>query len=188
MITWWTFRTWIENLSNRKIKCICSGGELGSNAFDTWFRPTGINWEPSAPYTPQQNSKIERGMYTLMSVVRSVLKEFRLPKGLWDKIVQAVAYVKNCTISRSANRITPYEGVNKVVPSVAHPRAIGCRSYVHVPDTTIRHTMDDRGWKGIMVGYDGVNQWRVYNLRIRIIHVSASVRSDEGFSYYDTNH
>ena len=70
------FRTWIENLSNRKIKCIRSGGELGSNAFDTWFKATGINWEPSAPYTPQQNGKIEREMYTLMSAVRSVLKEF----------------------------------------------------------------------------------------------------------------
>ena len=57
--------------------------------------------------------KIERDMYTLMSVVRSVLKEFRLPKELWDEIVQAAAYVKNCTISRSANGITFLEGVNK---------------------------------------------------------------------------
>ena len=53
-----------------------------------------------------------------MSAVRSVLKEFRLPKGLWDENVQAVAYIKNRTISRSANGITPYEGVNKAVPSV----------------------------------------------------------------------
>ena len=182
------FRTWIENLADQKIKCIRSGGELRSNAFDTWFKATGIQWEPSAPYTPQQNGKVERGMYTLMSAVRSVLKEFQLPKGLWDEIVQAVAYVKNRTISRSANGITPYEGVNKSVPSVAHLRALGCRCYVHVPDTTMRQTMHDRGWKGIMVGYGGVNQWRVYNPKTRRIHVSASVRFDEGFSYYDTSH
>lgn len=123
-----------------------------------------------------------------MSAVKSVLKEFRLPKGLWDEIVQAVAYVKNCTISRSANGITPYEGVNKSVPSVAHLRALGCQCYVHVPDTTMRQKMHDRGWKGIMVGYGGVNQWRIYNPRTRRIHVSASVRFDESFSYYDTGH
>lgn len=28
------FQIWIENLSNWKIKYICSGGELRSNAFD----------------------------------------------------------------------------------------------------------------------------------------------------------
>ena len=114
------FWIWIEKLSDRKIKCICSGGELRSNAFDAWFKATGIHWEPSAPYTPQQNGKIKRGMYTLMSAVRSVLKEFWLPKKLWDEIVQAVAYVKNRTISRSANGIIPFEGVNKSVLSVAH--------------------------------------------------------------------
>ncbi len=127
-------------------------------------------------------------MYTLMSAVRSVLKEFRLLKGLWDKIVQAVAYVKNYTISRSANGITPYKGVNKSVLSVAHLLALGCQYYVHVSDTNMRQTMYDRGWKGIMVGYGGVNQWRVYNPKTRRIHVSASVCSNKGFSYYDTSH
>ncbi len=175
-------------MSNQKIKCIHSGEELRSNAFDTWFKATGINWEPSAPYTPQQNGKIEREIYVLMSAVRSVLKEFRLPKGLLDEIVQAVEYVKNCTISRSANGMTPYEEVNKVVPSFADLRALGCRCYVHVPDTIMRYTMDDHGWKSIMVGYDGVNQWRIYDLRTRKIHVSVFVRFDEGFSYYDTSH
>ncbi len=101
---------------------------------------------------------IEREIPILMSAIISVLKQLQLPKGLWDEIVQAVAYVKNCTISRSANGITFYEGVNKVVPSVAPLRALGCRCYVHVLDTTICHMMDDRGWKSIMVGYDGVNQ------------------------------
>ena len=76
------FRIWIEKLSDRKIKCIRLGGELRSNAFDAWFKATSIHWEPSESYIPQQNGKIEWGMYTLMSAIRSILKEFRLPKGL----------------------------------------------------------------------------------------------------------
>ncbi len=39
-----------------------------------------------------------------------------------------------------------------------------------------------------MVGYGGVNQWRIYHLRTRRIQVSTSVRFDESFSYYDTSH
>ena len=182
------FRIWIEKLSDWKIKCICLGGELKSNAFDTQFKATGIHWEPLAPYILQQNGKIKRIMYTLMSAVRSVLKEFRLPKGLWDEIVQAVAYIKNCTISWSANSITPFEGVNKSVLSVAHLRALGYHCYVHVPDTTMRQTMHDCGWKRIMVGYGGMNQWRIYNPRIRRIYVSVSIWFDKSFSYYDTDH
>ncbi len=45
-----------------------------------------------------------------------------------------------------------------MVLSVAHLCALGWRYYVHVLDTIMRNTMDDRGWKGIMVGYDEVNQ------------------------------
>lgn len=70
------FQIWIENLSDRKIKYICSGGELKSNAFDAWFKATGIHWEPLTPYKPQQNGKIGHEIYTLMSAVRSALKKF----------------------------------------------------------------------------------------------------------------
>ena len=39
-----------------------------------------------------------------------------------------------------------------------------------------------------MVGYGGVNQWKIYNPKTRRIHISASVWFDESFSYYDTGH
>lgn len=75
-------------------------------------------------------------MYTLMSDVRSVLKEFCLPKELWNEIFQAVAYVKNPTISQSANKISQYKRGNKFVPFVAHFCALECRCYNHVLDNT----------------------------------------------------
>ena len=96
-------------------------------------------------------------MYTLMSAIRFVLKEFRLPKRLWDKIFQVVAYIKNRTISWSANSITSFERVNKSVPSVAHLQVLRCRCYIYIFDTTMRQTMHNHGWKVIIVGYGGVN-------------------------------
>lgn len=114
------FRIWIKNLLDRKIKCICLRRKLRSNIFDVWFKATSIHWKLLVPYTPQQNGKIEHRMYILISIVRLVLKEFWLPKRLWNKIVQTIAYVKNCTISRIVNAITSYKGVNKSIPSIAH--------------------------------------------------------------------
>lgn len=126
-------------------------------------------------------------MYTQISAIRLVLKEFQLPKRLWDEIVQAVAYVKYCTISQSTNGITPYKGINKSVLFVAHLRAFRWQCYVHVSDIIIYQTMHDCGWKSIMVEYRGVNQWRVYNLKTRKIHILSFVHFDKGFSYYDIN-
>lgn len=60
-----------------------------------------------------------------MNIIRLVFKEFQLSKRLWNKIVQAVVYIKNYTISRSANSITPYKKVNKSILSIAHLRALG---------------------------------------------------------------
>ncbi len=42
----------------------------------------------------------------------------------------------------------------------------------------MRHTMNDLGWKGIMVEYDRVNQWRIHNLKTKKMHFSAFVRFD----------
>ena len=127
-------------------------------------------------------------MYTLINVVSSVLKEFWLLKRLWDEIIQVVAYVKNRTISRSANDISFFQEVNKSVPFIAHLRAHRYRCYDHILDTTMRQTMHDYGWKGIMVGYMEVNQWKIYNPKTRKIHILASILFDENFSYYNTGH
>lgn len=61
-----------------------------------------------------------------MSAIRSILKKFRSLKKLQDEIVQKVTYIKNRTISWSANSITLYEGVNKVITFIAHLCLLGC--------------------------------------------------------------
>lgn len=70
-----------------------------------------------------------------MSAVRLILKEFRFAKKLWDKIVQAIIYVKNRNISQTANGITPYKGVNKFIFSIAYFYAFRCQYYINVSDT-----------------------------------------------------
>ena len=178
----------MELQSNCKLRRITSRDELRSHTYDAWFKETRVQWEPSAPYTYAQNAIIERAMYTVMASVRSVMKDMKLPKGLWDLIGEAVVYTKNRTITTSAGHgkhITPFEGVNKVIPDVSNLRALGRRSYTHIPKSSLRHKLDDRSWKGIFVGYGGSNQWKVYNPNTRRIHLTRDVRFDENFSYYE---
>ena len=127
-------------------------------------------------------------MYTVMAPIRSIMKNMKLPKGLWDLISEAVVYTKNRTLTTSAGHnkhITPFEGVNKVIPDVSNLRALGCRAYTHIPKTSLRHKLDDRSWKGIFVGYGGNNQWKVYDPNTRRVHLTRDVRFDENYSYYE---
>ena len=49
----------LERQSGRKVKAIRGGGELQTKAFDEWFKTSGIEYKPSAPYTPEQNAFVE---------------------------------------------------------------------------------------------------------------------------------
>ena len=105
-----------------------------------WFKETGIQWEPSAPYTPEQNGVIEKAMYTIVAPIRAVHKTYQIPMGLWDHTIEAIAYTWNriTTTSSCKHDTTPFEMVNGVQPDVSNLRALGCRSYVHVPKATLR--------------------------------------------------
>ena len=182
------FRTWIEAQSQKKIKRIRSGNELRSHQFDAWFKETGIQWEPSAPYTPEQNGVIEKGMYTIVGSIRAVHKSFGLPIGLWDITIEGIVHIWNrIATSTVPGKVTLFQVVNGVQPDVSHLRALGCRSYVYIPKTTMRHKLDDRSWKGILVGYGGTNQWKVYNPKTKRVHLSRDVRFDEKHSYYSND-
>ena len=48
----------------------------------------------------------------------------------------------------------------------------------------MRHKLDDRSWKEILVEYDETNQWKIYNLKTKRIHLFRNVRFDEKHNYY----
>ncbi len=95
-----TFQKFIpqaERQSGKKLKHLRTdfGGEFANQAFEEDTAKEGIKWEPSAPYTPEQNGKAERLNYTFMAPVCSILSAMHLPKTLWDELIKTVAYLKN---------------------------------------------------------------------------------------------
>ena len=89
-----------------------------------------MKWEPSAPYTPEQNGKAKRLNYTLMSLVRSILSAMHLPKTLWDELIRTVVYLKNR--SPDINGITPYELGHHIRPNLSHLKVVGFQAWVHI--------------------------------------------------------
>ena len=78
------FISWAENQSEKKLKkyCIDGGEKFDNKAFKTWCLERGVQWEPSAPYIPKQNGKVERPNNTLMSSIWSIMASMKLPKSL----------------------------------------------------------------------------------------------------------
>ena len=65
-----------------------------------------------------------------MSSVQSILAAIHLPKTLWNRLIEMVAYVKN--LSLDINGIRQYELSNNVLPDFSHLKVLDSRTWVHI--------------------------------------------------------
>lgn len=84
------------------------GTEFINEHMKKYLRNRGIFLETSAPFTPQQNGRIERDNCTIMESARSMLAERNLPKHLWAEAVNTAVYVLN-RASINEKKMTPFE-------------------------------------------------------------------------------
>ena len=86
-----------ESESGEKLKCFRTdrGGEFNYVEFENFCDENGIKRQLTAPYSPQQNGVVERKNRTIMSCVRSMVKEKNLPLELWAEAVNTCVYVLN---------------------------------------------------------------------------------------------
>ena len=122
----------------------------------------GIHHEETAPYTPHQNGIAERANRTICERIRSIIAETNLPKTLWAELARTVAYLKNRSPTRSLKDQTPYEALYSVKPDLSHLIAVGTKAMPHIPKSK-NQKLDSRAGEGIMVGYGGSNQYRIWN-------------------------
>jgi len=73
-----------------------------------------------APYTSAQNGHVERTHCTIMDRAQTICADLDLPANLWGECVLALTYMKNCTISRSMGKKTPFEAYYGKKPNLAH--------------------------------------------------------------------
>ena len=72
-----------------KIKHIRSdnGTEFKNAGLDDYLDELGITHGLSAPYTPQQNSVVERKNMTLVEMAHTMLDEYKTPRCFWPEAI-----------------------------------------------------------------------------------------------------
>ena len=124
-----------------------------SGPLSEWAAAEGIRLTHSAPYTPEQNAKIERMWRTLGEGACAMLYASGLPDEFWALAMDTMAYLYNRT-PRASNEqgVSPLQALDGTVPHLAHLRVFGCRAYLHVPKAR-RSKLQPKAMVGIFVGY-----------------------------------
>ena len=159
-----------------------NGGEFDSERTRAMLRDFGVRWEPTAPYSPEQNGVAERSMRTLLTKARSQLFDSGLDERLWAEALHCAVYLTNRSPTKDRTQ-TPYELWEGRKPDVSHLRVFGSTAWVHIP--THRGKLGSRSRKGRLVGYEGSNQYRVWDAEAERLRIVRDVLVDE-FSGSDT--
>lgn len=132
-------------------KTLVSDGalEYKSKLFSDLCRKNGVRQEFSAPYTPQENGKIERIWGTVTGMSRCMMETAGVSKMMWPYALATAFYLKNRTF-HSAHGKTPYEMFFGVKPSVRNLQPFGCQAFVF---SETGKKLDSKAKRGIMLGY-----------------------------------
>ena len=181
--TYQLFRDWktqVENESSCKIKTVRfdNGTEFINEDFKSHFKESGIVWEPTVAYTPEQNGLSEVQNRVVMNGVRAMLFDSKLSRYLWSELLHTKVYQKNRSPTTRLQGITPHESWYGEKPYLGHMRIIGCVAWVHIPKEK-RKKLDERSKKCYLVGYEGTNVFRVWNPATHKVERVSHVDFDE---------
>lgn len=155
-----------------------NGAEIVSREVDSYLEEIGAIRELTAPYTPQQNGRVEREFSTIMSASRAMLFEKELPLKLWAEAVSCAVYVLNRTPNSQVD-LTPYELWTGQKPKFDHIKTFGSVAYKWIP-CHLRKKLDPRSEKLILVGYDEMtSNYRLFDQEKEKIVVSRDVVFNE---------
>ena len=75
------FENEVKRQYNKEIKWVRldNGGEYGSSELNTYIESKGLLFQPTVPYSPESNGVAERINRTLISKVRAILIDAKIP-------------------------------------------------------------------------------------------------------------
>ena len=126
--------------------------EYESNEFEEILLNRGIKHEFSSPYSPHQNSKIERQWRTLFDMVRALLIDSNVPLKYWPYAVIMAAYLRNRVFNRRLN-MTPMEAATGQRPNLNNIQLFGSICYPYI-QKKFRKKLDPKSTEAVFLGYD----------------------------------
>ena len=178
------FKNLAESECGERIKCFRTdrGGEFNYEEFKNFCDMNGIKRHFTAPYSPQQTEVVERKNRTIMSFVKSMLKEKRLPIELWAEAVNTCVYVLNQSFTKILLDSTPYEKRSGRKPSIDHLRVFG--SVVHVKTAKKVSKLEDKSSVMILIGHElGTKAYRCLDPKNFKVTIGKDVIFEESQSW-----
>ena len=152
-----------EHESGERVKCLISdnGSEFVNRGVQLLLVKERVKHITSAPYTPQQNGRIEREMRTVGGIARALLYESKLGQNLSREALKTACYLRNL-LPTSKSELTPFERFTKRKPKLQHLVEFG--RHVQVLDKGHHHAkLEAKTLPGRVVGFTPrVNTYRVY--------------------------
>ncbi|PWA96217.1 hypothetical protein CTI12_AA041970 [Artemisia annua] len=174
-----TFHAFVQNHFNTSIKTIRSdnGSEFLNHNLTTFFQNHGIIHQTSCPYTPQQNSRVERKHKHLLEVARALRFQANIPIHLWGYCLITATYLINRLPCKPLNQKSPYELLYKTPPPLDHLKVFGCQASAH------QHPQDKfepRAKPCVFIGYPTTQKgYLLYDVTTQKTFVSRHVRFNE---------
>jgi hypothetical protein len=136
-------------------------------------------WSYSAPYSPQQNSVVERRNQTVVGMARTLLKQRGMSAVFWEEAMVTTVYILNRSPTKALNGRTLYEACHGRKPSVSHLWVFGCLMFTK----ELGHIgkLDDRSTPGVFVGYaEGSKAYNILDPGTQRVRMIYDVVFDEG--------
>jgi hypothetical protein len=158
--------------------------EFKSTKWDTFCKDKGIICEYTSRYTPAQNGIAERLNRYIIERLISITKERNIPLFLWPHLIQSIVHIKNRTYN-SIIKKTPYEAITNKKPDISYIRVLGSLAYCLKPKAYRKGKLDEKAYKGILVGYESSNNFLIYVPSINQVVNTRDVVIKEDLVYKD---
>ena len=155
----------LENHEVKKIRCDNAGENL---TLEKLCLKEGFNieFEFTAPYSPQYNGKVERSFPTIFSKMRSSFAYAGIPEekgaSLWSECASTIVHVENIIIKNKGEKCA-YEKLKKKMPAyIKDLRTFGEMAVVKDNGSKIKGKLKNRGVVAMFVGYSDKHASKVY--------------------------
>jgi transposase InsO family protein len=175
------FLKMVQNEFDAKVKKIRSdnGTEFKNTQVEDFLDEEGINYDFSAPYTPQQNGVAERKNWTLIEMARTMLDEYKTLDRFWAEAVNMTCHATNHLYLHKLLKKISYELLTDNKPSVSYFRVFRSKCYI-LQKRSKSSKFAPKVYEGFLLGYDSNSHtYLVFNKDFGCVEIICDVVFDE---------
>uniref|UniRef100_A0A0A8ZV83 Integrase catalytic domain-containing protein n=1 Tax=Arundo donax TaxID=35708 RepID=A0A0A8ZV83_ARUDO len=163
------FQARVEMKTGKKLWVLRTdrGSEFTLVEFGRYCAEHGVERHLTEPYSPQQNSVVERQNQTVVGMAWSMLKAKGMLAAFWGEAVSTEVFIMNCSPTKSLKGVTPFEAWHGRKPDVSFLRTFSCVRHVKVTKSHLTK-LEDRSTPMVFLGYEaGSKAYKMYESRTR---------------------